>query len=152
MAAQEIGAAPSFAAELVELVESDGVGALAGALGVTRRQADQVVTLARRALREGRDLEPDELPTGTVHAAVRRQRATAAPPAPTAHAVEVGRILGRLDALDDARTRPSADQLAAQAEVGRLEALADRNRRAGYPVEWDLTAQLDRARQRAGHR
>lgn len=70
MADQEIEAAPSYAQEIVALVESDGVGALARSLGCSRRQAEQAERAARRALALGMDVAPGQIPSNTVAAAM----------------------------------------------------------------------------------
>jgi hypothetical protein len=61
-------------AEMVQLVDASGIVALRRALGCTPRQAETTAILARRALRDGYELNPEDLPRGTAAASVGRAR------------------------------------------------------------------------------
>jgi hypothetical protein len=57
------------AAKIAELANEDGISAVARELGCTIKQASDIAALARRAVRAGRNLNPIDLPYGTVAAA-----------------------------------------------------------------------------------
>jgi hypothetical protein len=90
------------AAQIIELVEEDGINGVVRELGITRRQAEQVAALARRAFNEGRNLSPDEIPTGTV------ARSMAVHPS----SMRIGH------AFTDAEVREIADKIIPPALVG----------------------------------
>jgi hypothetical protein len=88
------------AATIVEIWNDDGIAGVARELGCTARQAQEVAARAGRAVREGRDLKPNEIPTNAVAAAKSRR-----PP-------KIGR------AFTDAEVREMAEKVAPAALVG----------------------------------
>jgi len=57
---------PTTAVEITNLVATSGVRALARALGISRAQAEVTALLALRAAAQRRELDPREVPRGTV--------------------------------------------------------------------------------------
>jgi hypothetical protein len=72
---------PSTAVGIVGLVNREGVEGLQRALGCTRRQAENITMLSRRALAHGDEIDEGDIPRGTARAAQARQ-ASLPPPEP----------------------------------------------------------------------
>jgi hypothetical protein len=133
MAAADQDAA-TYAEELVAVLETEGVIALARMFGCTRRRADLLAAEVRRAVAEGEELAPGALPEPTVRRALRTRVPATGTTAPTP-------LFYR---------QPTIEQRMAAEEVRRLEAIAERNAEAGYSVEGELADRLADARRKAG--
>jgi hypothetical protein len=119
------------AAEVVALVDTAGIGALAARLRVTRSQAEMLDTAARRALREGYELPAGSISVGTVRAT--RAVPAVPPPAPQPATSERERIAERLAWLHDPDA--SAEQRASAVAEARRQAAYRASVKAGYD-EW----------------
>lgn len=119
---------PQTATGVVKVAERGGLEGLRATLGCSRRQAEQVLSLARRALQTGGVLGPDDIPVNTVPKAQARQMPTPEP--------------AQLDPEDEAQARARAIRALQPSErtrtVAELQGKAEsmrRNIRAGYG-EW----------------
>jgi hypothetical protein len=116
------------AATIAELANSDGVSAVARELGCTRRQAEQVAALARRALNEGRELPLDAIPHGTV------ARAKAMHPARIGHAFTDAEVKAMVDEIiPPALVGMTAEQHYEYQRAEQERLRRERNRDNGHP-------------------
>jgi hypothetical protein len=119
---------PQTASGVVRVADREGLEGLRATLNCSRRQAEQVLSLARRALQTGGILTADDIPVNTVAKAQSRQQPIPepAPLDPETEAQARARAIRALPPSDRTRT------------VGDLEGKAEsmrRNVRAGYG-EW----------------
>jgi hypothetical protein len=120
---------PQSASGVVNLATREGIEGLQRTLRCTRRQAEQTLLLAQRALAQGGILSPDDIPKGTVTAATARAVTVPAPePAPYDPEAEAQARARRIRSLD-----PS-ERARALTELGSTIGTAERNRRNGYPA------------------
>jgi hypothetical protein len=118
------------AVEIAAIADQDGTAGVQRALGCSARQAEEVTVAARRALRQGRDLDPSEIPAGSVGTSQARTAGVpTAEPAPYDQQAE-----------QDARARmiaklPPSERLRAEMEEAARQATYWRNVENGYS-EW----------------
>jgi hypothetical protein len=118
------------AEEIITIADQEGTAGVQQALGLSARQAEQVTVAARRALRQGRDLDPNEIPVGSVSVS---QARTAGVPT-----VEPARYDQQAEA--QARSRriaklPPSERMRAEMEEAARQATYRRNVENGYG-EW----------------
>jgi len=118
------------AVEIAAIADADGTVGVQRALGISARQAEQVTVAARRALRQGRDLDPNEIPVGSV--SVSQARTVGIPTAEPA----------RYDQQAEAQARsrriaklPPSERMRAEMEEAARQATYKRNVENGYG-EW----------------
>jgi hypothetical protein len=121
---------PSTAVGIVGLVNREGVAGLQRALGCTRRQAENITVLSRRALARGDEIDEGDIPRGTARAAQARQ-ASLPPPEP-APVDPVAEAEGRARAI---RALPPSERTRALVELKTRAATMKRSLAAGY-TEW----------------
>lgn len=119
---------PQTASGVVKVADREGLEGLRRTLNCSRRQAEQCLALARRALQTGGILNPDDIPVGTVPKAEARRLPIPepAPLDPETEAQARARQIRGLQPSDRTRT------------LGDLEGKAATMKRsltAGYP-EW----------------
>jgi hypothetical protein len=129
--AKNTGVGPLSTTALADLLETGGVGALKARLGCTWQQAQQAEAQVRRAEAGGYEVDPAQLPLGTV-ARAQRQAASTRPPAPVTE--DTARVLRAFDRLERAKPRTPDELQSAEAE-GRAQETYARNVAAGH-AEW----------------
>jgi hypothetical protein len=118
------------AEEIAAIADQEGTAGVQQALGISARQAEQVTVFARRALRQGRDLDPNEIPVGSVSTS--RARTVGIPtvePAPYDQQAEqdaLARMIAKL---------PPSERMRAEMEEAARQATYRRNVENGYG-EW----------------
>jgi hypothetical protein len=126
--------APTTATEIVNLVATSGVRALARALGCSLYQAETLGLLARRAAAQGRELDPREIPRGSVgRGEASRAAVPAAAPAPPEERPSEPERLAYLRARSLAGL--TSEQAAEMVNLERRQSVYRHNVAAGH-YEW----------------
>jgi hypothetical protein len=118
------------AEEIITIADQEGTAGVQQALGLSARQAEQVTVAARRAHRQGRDLDPNEIPVGSV--SVSQARTAGVPtvePAPYDQQAEAQARSRRIAKL------PPSERMRAEVEEMTRQAIFKKNVENGYP-EW----------------
>ena len=140
-----MAAGPRSALGVAGVVTREGIEGLQRSLGISRRQAEELATEARRRLVRGEEMTADEIPKGTVQGAQNR--------AAGVRAVEVAEV--DLDAearAEAARIRAllPSDRQRRLVELAAREATMVRNIDNGHPEWAGELAQLRKIRQLVG--
>lgn len=119
---------PQTASGVVRVADREGLEGLRRTLNCSRRQAEQVLTLARRALQTGGILTADDIPVNTVPKAQARQMPTPEP----AQIPPEDEAQARARAI---RALPPSDRTRTLGDLEGKAATMKRSLAAGYP-EW----------------
>jgi hypothetical protein len=119
---------PQTASGVVRVADREGLDGLRRTLNCSRRQAEQVLSLARRALQRGEILTADDIPINTVAKAEAR-RLPIPEPAPLAPEEEAQARARAIRAL------PPSDRTRTLGDLEGKAATMKRSLAAGYP-EW----------------